>query len=273
MTEELKKQRLDDLYQRQKEIQFGKKIESNKLSALNKDGFVNTEISKNKVHKPDLYIEKIKETINNYNIELKEIESEIDDIKCGEYDDDFLDEFEENQNKARIFHEKQTKLKHILADKLSAEQKELNDERRRKRQHKETKTNENYDNLLEKEMKFTYDRPYTFAIDEFYGRRDAFIKNDKLKEQLKNMRENLKEMPNNKGYLWKGCIFYGDKKPEYLKNGEIAPIVIFENLKGGILRTHESTPSHRRIFDKKKGVKGERPVLVKSELRRKIEQF
>ena len=29
-----------------------------------------------------------------------------------------------------------------------------------------------------------------------------------------NMQKNLKEMPNNKGYLWRGVTFYGDMPEE-----------------------------------------------------------
>jgi len=54
------------------------------------------------------------------------------------------------------------------------------------------------------------------------------------------IRENLRNMPNNKGYVWRGVYFYGDKLPE---RGE--PSVVFEKNRGGGLLIRKSWPGGR----------------------------
>jgi uncharacterized protein (UPF0335 family) len=57
---------------------------------------------------------------------------------------------------------------------------------------------------------------------------------------------NLKKMPNNKGYLWRGVSLFG--KLPYRNN---CPLVLFENKRGGILYIHEWTASRYNIYCKK----------------------
>lgn len=56
----------------------------------------------------------------------------------------------------------------------------------------------------------------------------------------------LKEMPNNKGYIWKGIYCYGDQPAEKGK-----PTVMFETLYDGTLRIHESTDDFTFVYEKK----------------------
>ena len=81
------------------------------------------------------------------------------------------------------------------------------------------------------------------------------------------MRENLKEMPNNKGYIWKGITFYG------LLPKENDNIILFEKARGGILKIHEISQNNHIIDEKqgkgqKKFVSNEKriPVLTKEQL-------
>jgi hypothetical protein len=55
---------------------------------------------------------------------------------------------------------------------------------------------------------------------------------------------NLSEMPNNKGYIWRGINFYG-----YLPEQE-GPNVMFEKQKGGILIIHEYTDYDYKRYEK-----------------------
>jgi hypothetical protein len=57
---------------------------------------------------------------------------------------------------------------------------------------------------------------------------------------------NLQNMPNNKGYIWKGCLFLGYLPPE---RGQ--PMVSFEKLRGGITRIYETDSYETRIYEKK----------------------
>ena len=59
------------------------------------------------------------------------------------------------------------------------------------------------------------------------------------------MRRNLDDMPNNKGYIWRGCWFLGNKRPE---RGNV--MIMFEKQRGGILRINEIDDYEHRIFEK-----------------------
>jgi hypothetical protein len=73
------------------------------------------------------------------------------------------------------------------------------------------------------------------------------------------IKENLKTMPSNKGYIWRGCWYFGMKNAE--KN---QPCVMFEKLRGGILRIHEITNEHK-IYEKNGK---EQRKLISSKIRR-----
>lgn len=65
--------------------------------------------------------------------------------------------------------------------------------------------------------------------------------NDSLPEYMRN---NLAEMPNNKGYIWRNCWFFGllDEEP-----GQ--PMVLFEK-KHQVMRIHEYDRFEYRLFEK-----------------------
>ena len=71
------------------------------------------------------------------------------------------------------------------------------------------------------------------------------------------MRAKLDNMPNNKGYIWRGVHFYGLKDPEHEK----ADIVMFENKKG-ILHIHEWTYDFLQYTKKVKPDKRGRPETL-----------
>jgi hypothetical protein len=58
------------------------------------------------------------------------------------------------------------------------------------------------------------------------------------------IKRNLSQMPNNKGYIWKGVNFYGDL-PEHP-----GPRVLFEKRKGGLLIIHEHTDKEYKVYQK-----------------------
>ena len=73
------------------------------------------------------------------------------------------------------------------------------------------------------------------------------------------MKKNLSEMPNNKGYIWRGIHFYGDL-PE-----QRGPRVMFEKQRGGILVIHEYTNREYRRYEKQGK---NRKVLVHKQIKR-----
>lgn len=60
------------------------------------------------------------------------------------------------------------------------------------------------------------------------------------------MKHNLKEMPSNKGYIWRGCHFYGDIP---VRNNN-QTFVLFEKSRNNILYIHEIDPHEHRLFEK-----------------------
>ena len=57
--------------------------------------------------------------------------------------------------------------------------------------------------------------------------------------------QNLKNMPCNKGYIWRGVYCYGGKKAD-----SETMTTMFEKCKGGVLRIHETTKYEKRIYEK-----------------------
>ena len=71
---------------------------------------------------------------------------------------------------------------------------------------------------------------------------------------------NLKEMPSNKGYIFRGIWCFGEKPAE---PGQ--PLIMFERLKNDIMRIYEIDHEYRKIFEKQ-GKHGKR-VLISKEKR------
>lgn len=72
---------------------------------------------------------------------------------------------------------------------------------------------------------------------------DWFVKTS---NELPNyMKENLKSMPNNKGYIWKGINFYGALPKE--KN---QPCVLFEKKKDNVMMIYETTEKETNVYKK-----------------------
>ena len=71
---------------------------------------------------------------------------------------------------------------------------------------------------------------------------------------------NLKDMPNNKGYIWKGIHCYGEKP----KENNVNSTTLFEKLKGGVLKIHETTKTSYKVYEK---VGKEQKRLIIDEIR------
>lgn len=87
------------------------------------------------------------------------------------------------------------------------------------------------------------------------------------------LKSKLKRMPNNKGCMWKGVRFYGDKPPERHTDNHC----IIENVRGGIIITTECTPTHINIYHQQdrgrgRGRNKSRPSL-QSSYKRKIKHL
>ena len=76
------------------------------------------------------------------------------------------------------------------------------------------------------------------------------------------MLKKLKNMPNNKGYIWKGIYCYGER-PANVEE----PVILFETQKDGVLVIHETNQKEYKIWYKKGTAK---KILYSCTPRRKI---
>lgn len=112
--------------------------------------------------------------------------------------------------------------------------------------HKKTIQGDREKRWLDKDMKRSY---------EHFWRA-----NDSIPD---HMLESLRQMPNNKGYIWKGVMCMGNKPEE--KNNP--PLTMFERQKGGLLIIHEWSTRDYKVFHKKGK---DRKILASSAPRRII---
>lgn len=77
------------------------------------------------------------------------------------------------------------------------------------------------------------------------------------------MKDNLKTMPNNKGYRWRGVGFYGLQKP--IKD---EPLILFEKRRG-VLKICKYFNDREEIYEKKDGT----TTLVEKKFKKKVFNF
>lgn len=150
-------------------------------------------------------------------------------------------------------------LKSELMDKKIKKEKERIKEKYNELQREIIVKNENK-KFTQKEKKF-----YKDLKDERYQQRKAYNFFVRVSEELPAyMERNLKEMPNNKGYIFKGIYFYG-----LLPSEGSNKITMFENKSRDVLLIHEWTPTHYTVFEKNKNMPKR---LISKEPRKKIYQ-
>jgi hypothetical protein len=163
-------------------------------------------------------IEKITMANINYQKEIDELNKKIQDIITGKM----------NQELGNIIIESKQKL---LKE---------NEKQRIKNINKENK-NESDKKLITKSFKINGNKNDEYYLNKEYER---FIKIcDSIPEYIER---NLKEMPVNKGYIWKGLWCPGKLPADNTKQ-----IIMFEKLYNGVLRIHEIDDEYKRIYEKK----------------------
>jgi len=73
-------------------------------------------------------------------------------------------------------------------------------------------------------------------------------------------KKKLDNMPNNKGYIWRGIHYYGARPPNTRE-----PVILFEQ-KGQILLIHEITSTYHKVFQK--ATRNSKKKLIKNTSRR-----
>jgi hypothetical protein len=180
-------------------------------------------------------IDKLNNKIKEDESNLIDLEKKLEDVTNGLYDLTLNDDLSKNnviaQNKQDISDKK---------NKIKNEQKRED----KKNLDLEYKTFRKHDGIS------------SFGLQKETDR--FFFNCDTIPDYIK---ENLKTMPNNKGYIWKGIQCFGELPPEN------DTIILFEKLRGNIMKIHEITRKQHLIYEKQgKGQK----KLISNEKRNPI---
>jgi hypothetical protein len=162
-------------------------------------------------------IEKLSVLEKEYQEKLKTLKQKYIDIGVGLYDEEFLKDKEESELKF-----KKDKEKLDVKYEKKETQKILNKE------------------ILDNEYKMRrHEGPSDFHIKK---ETDRFFKSVNTIPNF--ILDNLKNMPSNKGYIWRGVHCYGELPPES-KN-----VIMFEKCKNGLMKIHECFSDKILIYEK-----------------------
>lgn len=163
-------------------------------------------------------IEELNRNIEKRNIEIDLIKKKEADIRSGIFDLKIDDEASKNK---------------IVANNRNNE---INNRKKISNQNKKNKLEKMFQKEREENSKIKNDdKDYYFGYKQFQKAIDTLPV---------HIMENLKQMSNNKGYIWRNCWFFGYKKRE-----ENSPTVLFEK-RGNVTRIHEIDTFCYKIFEK-----------------------
>lgn len=154
----------------------------------------------------------------------------------------------ESQNKLEMLTQKQND---IASGKFDEEIKNSNNNVLSKIQKKEEITNrKKKDKEDEKKndselLKKHYEKSNRYEFSESFWEKEErkYYRNcDSLPQWI---RDKLKDMPSNKGYIWRDLWFFGEKYVPFTKN-----CTMFENLKGSITIIHEIDAEYHKVYQK-----------------------
>lgn len=164
------------------------------------------------------------ENIEKWSFEREELVSRISRLETGELDDEIQCEIDKNMKLINKKHEVTRKKEEELSKKEAIKKKEsaLFHEKQR---------SGDYKNRVSKyDMEKTYERFCTTEIPSY-------------------ILDNLKTMPNNKGYIWKNIWCFGEKPAVYDKHGKAEQVVMFERQRD-IMYIHEITETEHHKYKK-----------------------
>jgi hypothetical protein len=167
-------------------------------------------------------IDKLKSAIGEKNKLVAKLREELIYISAGFMDDTIKEEYKDS--------EMNIKKQNIESTKIKAMKKEASDEKKDVSQKYWKGIIDESRNHRQKDRDVNHAYKYFKKV------------NDSLPDYMIN---NLAEMPNNKGYIWRGVHFYGDLQEQR------GPRVMFEKQRGGILVINEYTDSEYRRYEKK----------------------
>jgi hypothetical protein len=163
-------------------------------------------------------ISKLSDVITENENKLAALQQKQIDISAGKFDDEIMTE---NANVLSKIHKKE--------EFTNKKKKDKEDEKK------------NDSDLLKKHYEKT--NRYEFSESFWEKEERRYYKNcDSLPQWI---RDKLKDMPCNKGYIWRDLWFFGEKYAPFTKN-----CTMLENLKGGITIIHEIDADYHKIYEK-----------------------
>jgi hypothetical protein len=166
--------------------------------------------------------------------EIKNLTLKIEEYRCGELDEKINSEMAEAQKAAIKSSSEAIKKKHKT---------KVDEEAKVQAYYNKPRTNG--DRNLEKDSMYSLSY-YMKCMDTIPD----------------YMKENLKQMPCNKGYIWRGCYLSGSLPPERNQ-----PSIMFEKGRDGLMTIHEWTPT---LYSKYEKWGKDKKVLVETQTRRII---
>jgi hypothetical protein len=163
-------------------------------------------------------IEKLTNSIKDYENKLVELNQRFIDVGSGALDDELSKRFEDEH---LIFQQKQEISEKKFFDKRNSK---INDDIKLQKYYDDNRKNRT-------------ESQYSIAKET-----DKFIKNNDILPEY--ILEKLTDMPCNKGHIWRGIWAMG-KKP-----AKGTDIVMFENLKGGVTRIIEIDKNYKTIYER-----------------------
>jgi len=163
-------------------------------------------------------MEKVTTVIKEYTTHLEELEQRSVDVQAGKLDSEL---YNTNSNIIKTIQKKDEQTKRKKKDK---EDEKKNDSELLKKHYEKTNRYELSENFWQKEEK-------------------RYYKNcDSLPQWI---RDKLKDMPSNKGYIWRDLWFFGEKYVPFTRY-----CTMFESLKGGITIIHEIDADYHHVYEK-----------------------
>ena len=219
---------------------------------------------------------KLQAEMDELNIYIKNIENELAKLKnqpSSEYINHQIKKEEANlQLKFELLN--QTKLRYeqidtgLMDSELRFQQNLVTEEINKKKsvmteKNKIAKARKEADKQISKEYYMKQkkdDKQHKNKEKEYQKAYNHFTKADKSMPEY--MIKNLKNMPNNKGYIWKSIWYFGHKKPEKGSKS----YTLFERQKGNIFAIIEFNSEYYRIYHKKQN--SNKKILVYEEARK-----
>lgn len=163
-------------------------------------------------------IQKLTTIIEENEKELVILQQKQSEILTGKWDDEIV-----NANNA-------------ILNKIKKKEEITNRKKKDKEDEKKTDSD-----LLKKH--YGKNNRYEFSESFWEKEEKKYYKNcDSLPQWI---RDKLKDLPSNKGYIWRDLWFFGEKHVPFTKN-----CTMFENLKGGITIIHEIDAEYHKVYEK-----------------------